>query len=290
MICGNPVAYVRRVGYSPELAANRANWDERVPSHLVAYDVEGFETDSARISSVVDEDLALMARHLPGRSPRTLSLVHLQRHIGLDTLSWARLGAQVTGIDFSPAAIASAQALAERTRLRARFVECAVGECAQTLGQQFDAVYTSVGVLPWLPDLAAWARDISALLKPGAMFYVRDSHPMLHAVDYDSPADALTLTHPYFATARPSRYDEGTTYADGTIRLDNATTYEWPHALSEIIQALLDVGLRLIELREHRTIPWQALSSLVRTTHGWTLPSDDERLPLMFSLVAVKPQ
>jgi SAM-dependent methyltransferase len=271
------------------LAANRANWDERVPAHLVAYDVKGFVSDRSRISSVVQEDLPLMAPHLPGRSPAGLELVHLQCHIGLDTLSWARLGANVTGLDFSPAAVAAARDIAQRAGLPAAFVESDVASAAEVLGRQFDVVYTGVGVLPWLPDLASWARVVGALLRPGGLFHLRDSHPMLNAVDYDSPDDVLRLGQPYFATGRPLRYNHGTTYADANVQLTNAATYEWPHALSEIVQALLDAELRLMAFREHQTIPWQALPHLVPTGNGWGLPADRERLPLMFSVTAARP-
>jgi SAM-dependent methyltransferase len=276
------------VSETSAVAANRANWDERVPAHLVAYGVDDFVTNRSRISSVVRDDLPLMAPHLPGGSPVGLRLVHLQCHIGLDTLSWARLGAQVTGVDFSPASVAAARDIADRAGLAATFVESEVG-AADALGTQFDVVYTGVGALPWLPDLPQWARVVAALLRPGGLFHVRDSHPMLNAVDHKSPGDVLRLAQPYFGTGTPLRYEHGTTYADSQVRLNNAVTYEWPHALSEIVQALLDAGLRLIALTEHQTIPWQALPQLVPTADGWALPTNRERLPLMFSATATKP-
>ncbi|GAA4965132.1 class I SAM-dependent methyltransferase [Kineococcus glutinatus] len=275
------------------LAANRANWDERVPSHLVAYGVADFIADPARISSVVRDDLALMAPHLPGRSPAGLDLVHLQCHIGLDTLSWARLGARVTGVDFSPASTAAARDIAARAGLAATFldsdVDSALDVCEQHGTGRFDVVYTGIGALPWLPDLTRWAQVVAGLLRPGGLFHVRDSHPVLNALDHDRTDGALVLGQPYFATGAPLRHDHGTTYADADVRLGNATTYEWQHSLAEIVQVLLDAGLVLTSLAEHRTIPWQALPQLVRTPAGWVLPAGPERLPLTFSLTATRP-
>ena len=155
-----------------EREANRANWDERVPVHLKAYDTDGFVDDPARISTVARDDLALMAPHLPpprdaARPLAGLDLLHLQCHVGTDTLSFARLGASVTGLDFSPAAVAAARDLAGRAHLEATFVQADVAEAAAALdGATFDVVHTSIGVLTWLPDLRPWAAAIAAALRP----------------------------------------------------------------------------------------------------------------------------
>lgn len=130
------------------LAANRANWDERVPGHLQAYRVEDFIADAGQITEIVRNDLALMAPHLPGGSPAGSSLVHLQCHIGLDTLSWARLGATVTGIDFSPAATAAAADIAARAGLAATFITSDVDHALDACPRRFDIVYTGVGAIP----------------------------------------------------------------------------------------------------------------------------------------------
>ncbi|MFD9664833.1 class I SAM-dependent methyltransferase [Rhodococcus sp. NPDC059968] len=225
-----------------QIGANRANWDERVDGHLIAYDVDGFVDTPTRLTSIVRADLDAMTPHLPDRTPAGLTLVHLQCHIGLDTLSWARLGANVTGVDFSPKSIEAATDIARRAKLCARFVESDVDHAAEHLGEQFDVVYTGIGALPWLPDLARWAQVIAALLRPGGLFYIRDSHPTLNALDYDRPDGELVLRQPYFAAGASLRYDDGTTYADPNMVLTNATTYEWPHSLSEIIGSLLKAG------------------------------------------------
>ncbi|WP_326559076.1 class I SAM-dependent methyltransferase [Micromonospora sp. NBC_01796] len=278
-----------RMAVDQALAANRANWDERVPSHLVAYGVDEFVTDPRRLTPVMQEDLALLAPHLPGSTPAGRSVVHLQCHLGLDTLSWARCGAAATGIDFSPAAIEAARGIGDRAGVPARFIVSDVDNAARVCGERYDIVYTGVGALCWLPDLDAWAHTIADLLRPGGVFYVRDAHPMLATVDQGRSSRELVVTQPYFGTGTPLRYEDGTTYADDRVRLSNAVTFEWPHSMSEIIQSLLDAGLTLTSLAEHRHMPWQALPDMVRTERGWALPEHRERLPLTFSLVATKP-
>lgn len=271
------------------LAANRANWDERVPVHLSAYDVDGFVADPGRISTVVRDDLALMRPHLSSGTCEGLSLVHLQCHIGLDTLSWARLGATVTGVDFSAASIDAARDIATRCGLPADFVVSDVAGASTACAERFDVVYTSIGVLPWLPDLSVWAREVSRLLRPGGLFFVRDAHPLLGAVDPERTDGQLVLDRPYFFPGRPARYDDGTTYADSDARLESSTTFEWQHPLAEIVQAVLEAGLRITSLGEHRTIPWRALPHLVPTPGGYVLGENLDRLPLTFSLTATTP-
>jgi len=281
-------AYPRRMDHDAAVAANRVNWDERVPSHLVAYGVEDFIARSEQISPVVRDDLTLMAPHLPGASPAGLSLVHLQCHIGLDTLSWARLGAHVTGIDLSPASTRAARDIAARAGLPALFLDSDVDHALDVCADQFDIVYTGVGALCWLPDLTRWAQVVAGLLRPGGLFYVRDAHPILNVIEQDGVDDPLILARPYFATGRPLHYEHGTTYANREVRLEHASTYEWQHTLAEIVQSLLDAGLTLTTLAEHQAIPWRALPQLVHTPAGWTLPDAPDRLPLAFSITATK--
>ena len=283
---------------SVELEANRANWDERVPVHLDAYDADGFVADPALITSVAREDLALMAPHLPAPDDAAqplagLDLLHLQCHVGTDTLSFARLGANVTGLDFSPASLAAARDLTERAGLQATFVQSDVAHASAALdGATFDVVTTSIGVLTWLSDLRPWAAAIAAALRPGGVFFLRDGHPALYSIAYQGPEAAegtLTVVHPYFPTGAPLRYDDGTDYTDPDARLDASTTYEWPHPLSEVVQVLLDAGLVLTSLNEYTVIPWRALPAMVETESGYALPQGRERLPLTFSLTARKP-
>ncbi len=268
--------------------ANRNNWDERVPSHVEAYGADAFADDPAAVTAIVRHDEAVLATHLHGGSVRGLNLVHLQCHIGLDTLSWARLGARVTGVDFSTESIRAARELSERAGIPARFLTSTVDDAPGAASETFDVVYTSVGVLAWLPDLDAWARSIFALLRPGGIFYLRDAHPMLNAVDYDRGDGLLVLNGQYFEKDRPKRYDHGTTYASDDVQLTNVTTYEWSHSLSEIVQSLLRAGLRITALTEGRSIPWKALPSLVESPAGFVLPENSGSLPLEFTVIAQK--
>ena len=270
-----------------ELAANHRNWDERTPVHLASrmYDVDGFATDPHRISSVVALDQPEMAPHLPGGSVSGLRLVHLQCHLGLDTLSWARLGAHVTGVDVSGASVAAAGDIARRAGLPARFVRSDVHDAPAALGERYDVVYTGVGALVWLPDLPRWARVVTDLLVPGGVLHLREDHPVRYALDAERTDGQLVLTGSYFDTGA-HRYDESATYTDGVADFTHATTYEWAHPLSDVVQALLDAGLRLVALREHRTVPWPALPGMVEVDGGWALPEGRERAPLSFSLTA----
>ncbi|MCG7286594.1 class I SAM-dependent methyltransferase [Cellulomonas sp. ACRRI] len=271
------------------VAVNRRSWDAVVPAHLLAYGADGFVADARRVTSVVRDDLAALAPHLPAGSPAGLDLAHLQCHIGLDTLSWARLGARVTGVDLSPASVAAARDLAERAGLAATFLESDVAHVLDVCPDRFDVVYTGIGALCWLPDLDAWARVVAGLLRPGGTFYVREAHPVLYALDPDRSDGALVLAQPYFGGA-PRHRREASTYAGGAVPEDARDTYEWQHGLAEIVQALLGAGLRLAAIAEHRTIPWPALPGMVPTGDGsWALPDGADRLPLTFALTATKP-
>ena len=152
-------------------AANKAYWDERVDVNLRSWDVDDFLGEQARLTDVVTA-----GREAVGEV-RGKSLIHLQCHFGLDTLAWSRLGARATGVDFSPRAIAVATDLAKRIDSSARFVEADLYEVPRATPEVFDIVYTSAGVLCWLPDIAGWANVISRLLKPGGVFYIRECPP-----------------------------------------------------------------------------------------------------------------
>jgi len=275
-------------------AANRANWDDRVPIHLASrsYDLEGF---LAGASSLRDIDLAEVG------DVRGKTLLHLQCHFGMDTLSWAREGAQATGLDFSPAAIAAARDLAQRAGIDARFVEANVYDAASALaGAQFDVVFTGIGALCWLPDIAGWARVAGSLVKPGGILYIREGHPVLWSMDESREDQALTMTYPYFETIEPLTWDEGVTYTDndGGTAIQHRRSHEWNHGLGQIVTAIIDAGLRVEFLHEWdfcewRALPWMVPAGESATPDGqyqsgtrWQLPERRERAPLMYSLRA----
>lgn len=266
-------------------SANRENWDDRVPLHEAAYGLDAFD-DMTHISDVVSDDLPVLSRFLPGGTLSGLELCHLQCHIGTDTISLARSGATVTGVDFSETALRAAEALAARTGISATWVHTDVLDARNAVSGDFDVVYTSIGTICWLEDLDRWAAQIVALLRPGGTFFIRDGHPSLLSLDED--ADGLTIRYPYFGDGRAQQWDDESTYAgDGTVA--HPRTYEWPHPLSEVLGALLSAGLRLLHFDEGRTLPWRFSSRMVEVPRGFAWPEDERNLvPCTYTIVARK--
>lgn len=268
------------------LALNRANWDERAPAHAASasYQVERFVADPAHLSGVVRFDVPRLGDLTNVRG------VHLQCHIGTDTLSLSRLGARMTGLDFSSVSLEQARSLAARTGTEIDFHESDVYAAVDVLGsEQFDLVYTGVGALCWLPDIARWGGVVAGLLRPGGRLFLRESHPILWALDEN--ANQPVLHYPYFETAEPMVFDEPGTYTDKAAVFGNTITHEWNHGIGEIITALLDHGLRLTGFVEHDSAPWEALpGQMVRDDTGeYRLADRPERLAASYTLQAVKP-
>ena len=269
------------------LSVNHANWEDRVPAHLSSpdYAVQRFRDDPAFISDVVRFDQPLLG------DVAGLRGVHLQCHIGTDTVSLARLGASMTGLDFSGQAVAAARELAGATGADATFVESDVYRAAEVLEPgSFDLVYVSVGALCWLPDVDRWARVAASLLKPGGRLFIRDGHPLLLALDDERDDDLLVLRYPYFETAEPLVWDDPGTYVATDAVFTHTLTHEWNHGLGEIVTAVLAAGLTLSGLTEHETVPWEALPGKMELAGGgeWRLPADRPRLPGTFTVRAVK--
>jgi SAM-dependent methyltransferase len=276
------------VGETPSvgeaLAANRAWWDAAVPVHLASdfYDVEGWLAQGrgprAREAAVLGD-------------VHGLDLVHLQCHFGKDTLAWARAGATVTGLDFSPAAVDAARELADRAGIadRADFVCAPVTSAVDALGgRTFDIVYVSLGALCWLPAIDAWAAQVAELLRPGGRLFLHEVHPLSMALADED----LTVVYPYFEQAAPYANTETGTYADATATeaLPGDTTYGWNHGLGEIVGALLGRGLRLDLLDEHDWTSFARFPWLVETgEEEFVTPADRIRVPLSFTLVASRP-
>jgi SAM-dependent methyltransferase len=265
------------------LLANQRWWDEAVPVHAASafYDVEGFKAGK---TSLLPVELAEVGE------VRGKSLLHLQCHFGLDTLSWARQGASVTGIDFSAAAIDTAQKLAAETGIEARFLQTDLYDLPKVLDGEFDIVFTSYGVLVWLADIREWARIAASFLKPGGVFYIIEAHPLSDALAEDASADAFRLDGSYFEKPEPTRWEGEGDYADATAKFENKVTYEYSHSLGDIVSSLIDAGLQVEFLHEHPFCAWARLPSMSRGDDGYyRLPGDDARFPFMFSLRALKP-
>jgi SAM-dependent methyltransferase len=270
------------------VAVNRAGWDERAPAHAASpdYALDRFLADPDHLSDVVRFDLSRLG-DISG-----LRGLHLQCHIGTDTLSLSRLGAQMTGLDFSGAAVREARRLVQRVGADVDFVQADVYSAVDVLGEQsFDLVFTGIGALCWLPDIRRWARAVSALLRPGGRLFLRDGHPMLWALD-PTPADGkLTVVCPYFERSEPGMDEDDGTYVETDATFTTTKSYFWNHGLGEIVSALLDEGMQLTMLEEHDSVPWNAVIGLMskRDDGEWQLTEEPWRLAHSYTLQAVKP-
>jgi ubiquinone/menaquinone biosynthesis C-methylase UbiE len=265
------------------LEANRRHWDEVVPLHAASefYDVASFKAGRSTLKPLELGEIGEV---------RGKNLLHLQCHFGMDTLSWAREGAVVTGVDFSSAAVQQARALATELGIDARFIESSVYDLPQVLDGTFDVVFTSYGVIGWLPDLKRWAEVIAHFVKPGGKFYIAEFHPMSWVLD-DSPGVVEPRLHyPYFEGGPAIATTEGGTYADKQAELRNKTTYNYPHSLGGVVTSLIDAGLQIEFLHEHPFTSHGVGDLALKGDDGyWHLRSGEGLVPMMFSLRARKP-
>jgi SAM-dependent methyltransferase len=251
------------------------------------YDAPGFITDQSRVTGVVQFDRPYLG-DLEERS-----LLHLQCHFGMDTLSLARLGALATSIDFSADAISAARRLSDESGARGRFVETELYLTPQALsGEQFDVIYTGVGAINWLPDIARWGEVVARMLRPGGTFYMRECHPVAWSLRFpiEDPDDkTLVIEYPYFEVPDPISWDSDESYL-GSASVTNTRTYEWNHGIGEIMGALTAQGLVIDLYEEHRFLEWQGQHHMVQGDDGrWRLPGHQSDLvPLMYSLRARK--
>ena len=268
-------------------SVNKANWDERVAAHAASpdYHVDEFIADPSYLSDVVRFDLPLLGDVSGQRG------VHLQCHIGTDTISLARLGASMTGVDFSGPAVRQARALAEQTGADATFVESDVYEAAEAVGPgAFDFVFTGIGALCWLPSVSRWAERRGRLLRPGGRLFIREGHPMLWTIQDGRDDSLLVVEYPYFEQDEPIVFDTGGTYVATDVVFEQTVTHEWNHGLGEIVTSLLDVGMVITGLTEHDSVPWDAQPGQMTEIGGgeWRLADRPWRLPHSYTLQAVK--
>lgn len=268
--------------------ANRANWDERATLHAArdgsGYGVERYIQDTDALSDVVRFDRPLLGDITGAR------VVHLQCHIGTDTLSLARLGATVTGLDFSENAVTEARRLADEAGVSVEFVRADVRDAADVLPRgSFDLVYTGIGALCWLPSIEDWAGVVADLLAPGGTLHIREGHPILWSMNEELPG--LALRFPYFEQREPLEWDDDGTYVEVSAPLQATRTYEWNHGLGEIVTALLDRGLRIDALVEHDSVPWEALPGRMteRPNGEFALTEQPSVMPLSYTIRASKP-
>lgn len=266
------------LGDEDRVRLNRAWWDERVAAHLTGqfYDIDGFLAGRSTLRPFEAAEMGVVDGS---------TLVHLQCHFGLDTLSWARLGAVATGIDFSPSAVAAARELAGRARIAAEFAEANVYDAVQALDRRtFDIVYTSVGAIIWLPDIARWAGTVAALLAPGGRFYMAEFHPFSVVLGEED----LTVTDSYFDQA-PILSEEPGSYAAPGAKTVHDQSVTWNHSLGSVITALAQAGLRIEFLHEHPytlRARWPFLER--RADRTYHMPADRPEVPLLYSVKAVR--
>ena len=257
------------------IAANRKLWDTRVSLHVASkfYDVPGFLAGKSSLCGIEVAEVGPVA----GKS-----LLHLQCHFGQDTLSWARLGANVTGVDFSPEAIAAARNLAEQAGVQAEFIEADVLDLPKSLDGRFDIVFTSFGTIGWLPDLDRWAAGIRRALKPGGFFYMIDLHKTFLILDMETGQ----LKYDYFGGEVPDEEVTAKTYADGLAH-EPLVEYWWNHTFESLFAALRSAGLQLSSFREYPFCVYKLSATMVETDPGhWVYESLRGRIPYMYSLRA----
>jgi SAM-dependent methyltransferase len=270
------------------MRANEANWDARTPIHVESqfYGLDGSRPPARWFAPFEWDDLGDIRGH---------ALVHLQCHLGTETIEFARCGAKTTGLDFSREAIRYARQLAQHREVEIDYVRANVYDATEELGgQQFDVVYTGKGAVCYLPDLPAWASVVTALLRPGGQLYLVEFHPVLQALSpAPAPSDGpeLLLRHDYLEGRGAIERDATYTYTDGPPLTTNTIAYEWAHGLGEVITALVDAGLTITLVRETNLVPWQRFDRMVRDDESgwWRLPTTDPYIPFLYAVRATKP-
>lgn len=265
------------------LAENRRHWDELVGHHVTSrfYDVDGFRRGRTTLLPLELKEVGPV---------RGKSLLHLQCHFGLDTLSWGREGAIVTGVDFSGEAIAAARKLAAELRLPAQFIQSDVLDTPDHLDAPFEIVFTSWGVLPWVPDLRRWAEVVSLCTKPGGRFYIAEIHPTALLFERPQGAERPVLIYDYFPGPKPLAVESERSYTGEGPPLVHRRTHQWIYALGDVVTALVDAGLRIEFVHEHPFSCYEQMPGMTRDAqHLWHPPREWPRLPFSFSLSALKP-
>jgi len=257
---------------------NKARWNELVHIHASSgvYDLDGFMSGKNSLNGL---ELELLG------SVKGMSLLHLQCHFGLDTISWARLGARVTGVDFSETAIELAQEIAARAGVKAEFVCSNVYDLPKIHEGSYDIVFTSYGVLCWLHDIKEWGRIISHYLKPGGVFLLIETHPFMWV--FDDEAEDLSIKYSYWHSDEPMSWEVNGSYANEEAKLLNKKSYEWQHTISDVLNSLIHAGLTILNVREYPHLTWKYLPLSEKTDDGgYRIPGDP--LPQTWSVKALK--
>ena len=256
--------------------SNRENWNGRVSVHKDSafYNVAGFKKGKNALNDIELSELG----DVSGKD-----MLHLQCHFGLDTMSWSRLGAKATGVDFSEEAIRVAKDLSRELGLNTKFICSNVYDLKQHLDQQFDCVFTSYGVIGWLPDLNRWAEIINHFLKTGGTFYMAEFHPVIWMFDNDF----TKIKYSYFNDGVIEEEQEGT-YADRNANV-KSKEYSWNHSISEVVNALTSHGLSISFMNEYDYSPYDCFANTVSNPDGnYYIKGYEKKLPMIYSIKAIK--
>jgi len=263
--------------YAKFFEVNKGTWDKKVRIHAASkfYDVENFKKGKTSLNRYELEELD----NVKGKT-----LLHLQCHFGQDTLSWDRLGASCTGIDFSEEGIKKARNLNAELGLNSKFIACNLYDVPKKVTGEFDIVFTSYGVIGWLPDLTTWAKIIESKLKKGGIFYLIEFHPIVWMFDYlQSPPK---LMYPYQKSEVIYEEYKGT-YTDNEAEIISKE-YGWNHGLGEVVSALTNAGLHIEFLHEFDKSPYNCLPDMIETKDGMFVQNVENLFPLIYSIKATK--
>lgn len=261
--------------------ANKDLWNKRTTVHKDSsfYNVTGFMAGENVLTPI---ELAEVG-DVKGKT-----MLHLQCHFGMDSLCWARMGAKVTGVDLSDEAINEAKKLNDQLALDAKFICCNVYDLAESNSpvqteEAFDIIFTSYGVVGWLPDLDKWASVIAKYLKPGGMFYIAEFHPVVWMFD-----DEFTHIQYSYANRGVIEMDSQGTYTDRNADI-KAKEYSWNHSISDVLNALIRQGLQIQSFNEYMYSPYPCFNNVVQNKEGnWWIKGLEDKIPMVYSVKAVK--
>ncbi|KFJ06145.1 class I SAM-dependent methyltransferase [Bifidobacterium tsurumiense] len=267
---------------------NEANWDDRAQAHMSG-DYGGVNellADPQAISMQLAQDIERFG-DLRGKD-----VLHLQCHVGVDTIGFARRGAhRVVGLDLSEKSLEYARYIATRAQEDIEFIHANVYEARQAVDGEFDLVYTSLGVLCWLPDIAGWAKVVASLMKRGSTFFIRDDHPMMMTID-DDVSNGLKVAYPYFQTESPLTWDDEESYVSyaDSPKIKHTRNHQWNHSLGEIVSALIQAGLTIDDLEESTYSAWCPWPDLMEEVGSgrYRLKEGQNHIPLQFAIAAHK--
>jgi len=262
--------------YQSYFEENKISWNKRTAVHKDSafYDLASFKKGASSLNKIELDELG----NVKGKT-----LLHLQCHFGMDTMSWAREGATVTGVDLSDEAVKLAKEINTELGLKAEFICCNVYDLQKYLDKKFDIVFTSYGTIGWLPDLDKWAEIVSYYLKRGGIFYIADFHPALWMMD----DDFKYIKYNYFNTETITEEISGT-YSDRNAPI-KSIEHGWNHPFTEILNSLIRHGLEIVQFNEFSYSPYNCFNNLEQGEDGmWRIKGMEEKMPMMYSIKAIK--